>query len=138
MNINFLYNYGSQGSNQHKFISKLLKYNISDFFVNILNETFEDLKSKSIIDLTNLMILNLNLEKETNKYINFYRDFIIEFENKNESNLYDFINEWDLKKDKLSLNVSEENAVNVMTIHKSKGLEFPRLYFLMQHKIFMI
>ncbi|MDC1534997.1 DNA helicase UvrD, partial [Flavobacteriaceae bacterium] len=46
------------------------------------------------------------------------------------ANILDFINHYESKKDNLSIVSPEEsNAVKVMTIHKSKGLEFPIIIY---------
>jgi ATP-dependent helicase/nuclease subunit A len=59
-------------------------------------------------------------------YIQFFLDEIILFSNQNTISIYLFLEYWEQKKNKSSLKISDDiNAVKVMTIHKSKGLEFP-------------
>ena len=54
------------------------------------------------------------------------QDTVSDFESRGSGTIREFLRFWDTKKDKLSVNSGAvADAVNVMTIHKSKGLEFP-------------
>lgn len=82
--------------------------------------------SLSLYDFTEKAIKNFNLGKNGNAYIQYFLDFVLEYSMKNEYNLQRFLEHWEEKKGKLSVSMPEGiNAVNLMTIHKSKGLEFP-------------
>ena len=63
--------------------------------------------------------------------VNFYwMKSIISLNSKN-SFLQSFVDYWDTKKEKLKVNLIEEtNAVKVLTIHKSKGLNSQLLFYL--------
>ena len=100
------------------FYKELEKYNIF-FDKNILGKL-------SIYECIEYIIYSFNIGGKSNSYLQFFLDFTLEYSNKFHSSLYDFINYYEEKKEKLSIvSPSEINAVEIMTIHKSKGLEFP-------------
>ena len=67
---------------------------------------------------------------ESDSDIQFFLDFAFECQQKRKHSVSDFLEIWELKKDKLSIVAPEaENAVRIMTIHKAKGLEFPVVIF---------
>lgn len=61
-------------------------------------------------------------------YIQRFLDLIIEYSGKYQGNISEFLEWWNENQEKESCSViipSGENAIRVMTIHKSKGLQFP-------------
>jgi ATP-dependent exoDNAse (exonuclease V) beta subunit len=59
-------------------------------------------------------------------YVQYFLDLVLERDVRNQAGISDFLNYWDKNADKFSIPSPEgTNAVRVMTIHKSKGLEFP-------------
>lgn len=100
-----------------------LKDYLNQYEIDI-NFIFEP--SISLYDFTEKAITNFNLGKNGNAYIQYFLDFVLEYSMKNEYNLQCFLEYWEEKKGKLSISMPDGiNAINLMTIHKSKGLEFP-------------
>jgi hypothetical protein len=61
-----------------------------------------------------------------NIYLQFFLDFVNKVSARQGTHLADLLEAWDEKKGKLSVVVPEGiDAIRIMTIHKSKGLEFP-------------
>ncbi|HSM63592.1 MAG TPA: 3'-5' exonuclease, partial [Gillisia sp.] len=85
-----------------------------------------ELKRLSLYESVEYIIRSFSLVEDSDAYIQFFLDFVFETTQKTSNSLNDFLEKWEQKKDKLSIVVPEaDNAVQIMTIHKSKGLEFP-------------
>ncbi|WP_372752758.1 UvrD-helicase domain-containing protein [Mariniflexile sp.] len=126
--------------------SKFKIENKHDFFINHINlsseqffksfETFnihiskQQLLQLPLFDLAETIVRSFNLVEKSNAYIQFYLDVVLEFSNKKGSNISGFLEYFEKKKESLSI-VSPvgQDAIQIMTIHKSKGLEFPVVIF---------
>ncbi|MFP4844467.1 UvrD-helicase domain-containing protein [Winogradskyella sp. PE311] len=127
-------------ANQNKIIDKHSFY--TEHLRPKLNEMLESLKALNITvnkkellqlplyELIEQLIRVFKLNKTSDAYLQFYLDVVLEFTQKQNSDLAAFLDYFDKKKDSLSV-VSPENAdaIQIMTIHKSKGLEFPIVLF---------
>ena len=84
----------------------------------------------SIYESVEYIISSFQLTKTSNAYIQFFLDFVVEFTQKPTSSIRQFIDHYNLKKESLSIVTPKGiNAVQIMTVHKSKGLEFPVVIF---------
>lgn len=88
--------------------------------------------NKESIELNNLfdhcihIIQALNLNETGNQYIRFFLDEMNEYLVLHSAASIPFFDWWEIRKKKSSLVIAESsNAVKIMTIHTSKGLEFP-------------
>ncbi|MGB3774626.1 MAG: 3'-5' exonuclease, partial [Leeuwenhoekiella sp.] len=67
-----------------------------------------------------------DLNENAGAYLQSFLDCIFEFGQKNNSGVHGFLEWWEKNKDKLSIGTPQQtDAVQIMTIHKAKGLEFP-------------
>lgn len=80
----------------------------------------------SIYDLTEHIIRTFNLKKaDANPYLIQFLDKLQDF-SKHQNDLGSFLDWWDKVGEKISISTPENmDAVSIMTIHKSKGLQFP-------------
>jgi len=100
-----------------------LKKNLPAEFINVLDE----LRKYSIYELCEKLIsgFGLNTKSENFPYLGAFQDILLDYSKRNSSDLVDFLEWWNLKGETKSLQMSDkQNAVKVMTIHKSKGLAF--------------
>ena len=84
----------------------------------------------SLYESVEYIISSFKLTKTSNAYIQFFLDFVVEFTQKPTASIRQFIDHYNLKKESLSIVTPKGiNAVQIMTVHKSKGLEFPVVIF---------
>ncbi len=119
---------------KHAFFVNHINLSISDIFKSL--EAFnifvngDTLVQLPLYDLAETIVRSFNLVKTSNAYIQFYLDIVLDFTQKKGSDISGFISYFEKKKDSVSIvSPKGQNAVQIMTIHKSKGLEFPVVIF---------
>ncbi|WP_338732365.1 UvrD-helicase domain-containing protein [Mangrovimonas cancribranchiae] len=121
-------------NDKHNFYAQYISLNPVDAFnrlcENQITFDFNDVSSLPIYEATESIIRAFNLCEKPNAYIQFFLDEILDYSHKHDASISGFLELWDRKKDKLSIAAPQQsNAIQIMTIHKSKGLEFPVVIF---------
>ncbi|WP_303316772.1 UvrD-helicase domain-containing protein [Flavivirga abyssicola] len=119
---------------KHGFFLKHINLSISNLFESFeafnIFITSDLLLQLPLYDLAETIVRAFNLVESSNAYIQFYLDIVLDFSQKKGSNISGFLEYFDKKKESLSIvSPKGQNAVQIMTIHKSKGLEFPVVIF---------
>ena len=117
---------------KHDFLSAAFQQKDVWESIRKLNYDFSSLKCAAlpIYDAVEYAINSfLNLDK-ADAYLQFFLDEVFAFSNQQAGDLQSFLTYWERVKDNRSISAPEgEDAVQIMTIHKSKGLQFPIVLF---------
>lgn len=100
---------------------------ISPYFSNEENEFIKNSRNNSLFELTEKIIKQFKLAEKKNEiiYLQAFQDVVFDFVKNKNSDLHSFLNWWENYGIKKTVNTPEnQDAIKVMTIHKSKGLEF--------------
>ncbi len=90
----------------------------------------ESYKFKSIFDGFEEAIKVFGLSDKSDAYVSYLLDEVISLEQKARTGIREFLDYWAINQTKLSISTPADiEAVNVMTVHKAKGLEFPVVIF---------
>jgi len=132
--LEFLYHHLKIELDKHDFISKIIDLEQDDFFKSLeqyqIFYTVKKFDQSPFYESIEEIIRSFKLTQESDAYLQFFLDFVFEYNQRKSQNNIDFLEYWNQKKEKLSIVASNnKNAVQIMTIHKSKGLEFPVVIF---------
>ncbi len=132
--LNYLAEYKFNVTDKHSFFKTYINLEIHQFFAKLkkLNISFkyQDVLQLPLYESIETIVSHFELVKTSNAYVQFYLDFVLDYSQKNHSSLSQFIDYYEIKKETLSIvSPQGKNAVQIMTIHKSKGLEFPVVIF---------
>ena len=82
-------------------------------------------KSYSLYDLCCSIIKMYKFNIIEDEFLQYFMNHVLEWQNNENKGIEAFIEHWDKKSGSLNVKISAEiDAVQIMTIHKSKGLEF--------------
>ena len=115
----------------HKLLRNHSKYEndkcLSELFPKEFINSFEQIKQLPIYELTDQLIKLFKLNKIESElpYLKAFLDIILDFSKRSASDVHSFLNWWHEDGQKKTLSISEnQDAIRIITIHSSKGLEF--------------
>ncbi|HIC32680.1 MAG TPA: DNA helicase UvrD, partial [Flavobacteriaceae bacterium] len=119
---------------KHTFFNQNLKLTIDAFFEGFkpfgIHFNTKEIAQLSLYDSVESIARQFNLLQTSDAFVQFYLDLVLEFSQKNITGISGFLDYYENKKDSLSIvSPNNQNAVQIMTIHKSKGLEFSVVIF---------
>ena len=89
----------------------------------LLRETFS--KATCLYDLCASLMRLFHLDGIRDAFLNYFMEEVFKWQSGTKEGIAEFLSFWDKKQEVLAVKSVSGNAVNIMTIHKSKGLEFP-------------
>lgn len=129
--LEFLHYHFSIKEEKHTYFSSKSKENgFLEYLKKEFDFSFSEMQSLSLYDSLEYSIRKFKINENSDAYLYGIMDMVYEFQQKPNASKIAFLEEWELKKGKASVPVSEEvNGVQLMTIHRAKGLEFPVVIF---------
>src|SRR5690554_1141194 len=132
---NFLYYLGRSLEQNpiHDFLKKGIELQNEKEFESWLKQfeiefSFDEIRRKPLYEATEILVETF-LKNTNNIYIQSFLDLVLEQNIRSQANIDDFLEYWKKDGHQKSIPSPKGNAVQIMTIHKSKGLEFPVVIF---------
>lgn len=113
----------------HSFIQQHLK-ELTNLLLNTYGIDIKFIRETSVYDGLEYVIKKMAIAKNSSAHITYLLDAVLNVEQKEGTGIPNFLSYWEKKSDSLSIPAPENsNAVQIMSIHKSKGLQFPIVIF---------
>jgi ATP-dependent exoDNAse (exonuclease V) beta subunit len=116
-------------SDIHIFIQQHLHTNLKDLSKNVMgsdDDGYLAFAKAPLFQATERAAVSLDLFKDHDTRLQAFLEYVFEFSNGYEKTTSAFLEHWEHKQRGLSVPAADDpTAVQIMTIHKSKGLEFP-------------
>ncbi|WP_250433498.1 UvrD-helicase domain-containing protein [Hanstruepera flava] len=128
--LNFIAN-KNNSPDKHAFFKTYLNIANTELFQALGYKTnLTSLSQLSVFELAETLIREFSLVPDSDAFVQYFMDVVLDFTRKKQADIVGFLDYYESKKSQLSI-VSPQgfNAVQIMTIHKSKGLEFPVVVF---------
>ncbi|WP_222937357.1 UvrD-helicase domain-containing protein [Cytophaga sp. FL35] len=120
---------GSREDKGHSYLYANLD-KVEGLFVDGYDFDIKKLSRISVYDGVEWAIKQFKLAESSDAYLSFFLDEVFDIEKKEGTGIYSFLDNWEKRKERLSVTAPENlDAVRIMTVHKSKGLEFPFVIF---------
>ena len=121
----------------HDFIAQGMEQKKESEFENWLTNfdislSFQDIRKKSLYESVEVIVSKFlaPFSSAVSAYVQYFLDIVLERDVRNQAGIADFLDYWDKSSAKFKIPSPEgSDAVQIMTIHKSKGLEFPVVIF---------
>ena len=124
--------FGTTSDKEFHFISTKVRHDYFPFFDEAEKRSLiQHWAHLSLIDLTEELIHRYALDQLTGEQANLqaFKDVINDFSKRESGNLHKFVAWWDQYGETVKLQTAaQRDAIRIMTIHKSKGLEFPIVF----------
>lgn len=118
----------------HEFFSNYIKLNSSSFFEALGQMGYPlnmlQLNTLTAYELVESLIKTFRLIPQSNAYVQCFLDEVLNFSNKKNTSLNNFVEYFEIKGGDISISMPDgQEAIKIMTIHKSKGLEFDTVIY---------
>jgi ATP-dependent exoDNAse (exonuclease V) beta subunit len=132
--LNFIAENKLQLADTHAFYEGLVHLKNDSFFEKLnlfgFQFSYREFLQLPIYEAVESVIRAFELNNTSNAYLQFYLDEVFDYSQKYNASFQGLLDFWERKKDTLSIvSPSGKDAIEIMTIHKSKGLEFPVVIF---------
>ena len=113
----------------HDFIEKNI-HKVHEFLKEAFDFTLDTMTPRPVYDILEQAVVHFELQDKSPAHLTFFMQVVFDHQQKNGPDVFSFLNYWEDKKASLAISAPEKaDAVTLMTIHKSKGLEFPVVIF---------
>lgn len=114
---------------KHPFIKENLRC-LGKFLKLQYDLDLERFKQVSVYDGLEYAIKIFALAEDSDAYVTYFMDVVFEVEQREGTGIQTFLLYWEKKKDNLGITAPENvDALQIMSVHKAKGLEFPIVIF---------